>query len=376
MLALCGSAARAEPRTPTDDAEVLETMPRVLFHARDELTGLQDRLADNPEDAEAAAKLAGYYLQIGQRESDPRFYGFARAALAPWWDADDAPVAVLALRAKLKERDHNYAAARADLEKVLTQAPDDIQTLIEIANLYWVQGKYAEARTAVEQLAAATQANPETAAFGRIPLDAVTGRAQEAYDEAGVLLKSSEERGGRAANWVHAMQAEIARALGDDAAAESHFRDGLAADPGNLYLLRGFADLMLDHDRGGEVLPLLREHLADTGILLRAVLAARQAGATDDFETWRGRLGRTFDEIRRRGGTPHGRYEARFLLEVEDRPGGRPARWRWTTGRSSDNTATRATCWKRPWPRMIPPPRRKRLRFCANTAPKMQCCKI
>ena len=75
--------AQAEPRVPTDDAEVLETMPRVLFHARDELSGLQDRLADDPGDAAAAAKLAGYYLQIGQRESDPRFYGFARAALRP-----------------------------------------------------------------------------------------------------------------------------------------------------------------------------------------------------------------------------------------------------------------------------------------------------
>ena len=171
-------------------------------------------------------------------------------------------MAVLKLRAKLKERDHDYAAAREDLERALARSPEDAQALIEIANLYWVQGRYAEARAAGKRLAAIASADPDTLAFGRIPLDAVTGRAAEAYAEAADLLASGADRGAGATGWVYAKQAEIARALGDDAAAEEHFRAGLAADPGDLYLMRGLADLMLDHDRGDEMLPVLREHLA------------------------------------------------------------------------------------------------------------------
>lgn len=330
--------ASAEPRVPAVDAEVLETLPRVLFHARDELTGLKQALARDPGDAASAATLAGYYLQIGKRESDPRFYGFARSTLAPWWEADDAPAAVLKLRAKLKERDHDYAGARDDLERVLDREPDDVQALIETANLLWVQGRYAEGRGVYERLAGT--ADPFTAAFCRIPLDAVTGRAEAAYRDAEGLRDDAGARGADAVQWVHTMRAEIARALGDDVAAERHFRDGLASDSGDLYLLRGFADLMLDHGRGAEVLPTLREHLADTGVLLRAAIAARQAGAADDLETWRGRLARRFDEIRRRGGTPHGRYESRYLLVLEDRPADalRVAQGNWALQRQHRDT--------------------------------------
>jgi len=330
--------AGADPRVPADDAEVLETLPRVLFHARDELAGLKDALAQHPDDVDAARRLAGYYVQIGKRESDPRFYGFARATLAPWWERDDAPAAVLKLRAKLKERDHDYAAAREDLARVLDKAPDDGQALIETANLHWVQGRYADARAVLERLDAL--ADPFAAAFARIPLDAVTGRADAAYADAKAMRTDASARGADAVQWVHAMSAEIARALGDDDAAARHFRAGLADDPGDLYLLRGFADLMLDQGRGAEALPILRDHLADTGVLLRAAIAARQSGAAEDLAVWRDRLARRFDEIHRRGGTPHGRYESRFLLEIEDQPAEalRVARENWQLQRQHRDT--------------------------------------
>lgn len=174
LIAVCHAA----PYRPAADAEVLETLPRVLFETRDQLTTWRRQLAERPDDLDVAVQVASAYVLIGKREGDPRFYGYARAALEPWWNQKKPPLPVLKLRAKLKERDHEYDAALADQRLVLEAAPQDIQAWIEVANLNWVKGRYDKSREACEQLAAF--APTLWVILCRTPTQAVTGRAEEA----------------------------------------------------------------------------------------------------------------------------------------------------------------------------------------------------
>jgi hypothetical protein len=116
-------AGRAEPFVPDSDALVLDRMPA----AGDDLTRqLRDRraaLARNPDNLELALSLAAGYVRLGRREADPRYDGYAQAALAPWWNLAAPPIPVLLLRATLAQRRHDFAGALADLERVLAQAP-------------------------------------------------------------------------------------------------------------------------------------------------------------------------------------------------------------------------------------------------------------
>ena len=111
--------------------------------------------------------------------------------------------------------------------------------------------------------------------MSRVPIQAVTGEAEEAYASLSDVLPMVRENYPSAVQWIVTMQAEIARALGHDEQAERHYAEGLANDPADFYLLRSYGDYLLDHGREEEVLSLLREHVSDTGILLLAAIAAR-----------------------------------------------------------------------------------------------------
>jgi tetratricopeptide (TPR) repeat protein len=222
------------------------------------------------------------------------------------------------LRAKLKERDHRYDAALADLQLLLQRQPHDIQAWIERANIYWVQGKYTEARQACDQLT--KFADPIETIICSVPIQAVTGQAEEAYASLTKIRPTVRRRWPAALQWIVTMQAEIAQALGRTDRAEGHYRDGLAADPQDFYLLRAYGDFLLDRGRNKEVLSLLRDHTVDTGILLIAAIAARRSGQNELTKKWTAQLKGRFEETRLRGDLPHGKFEARYELELMEDP--------------------------------------------------------
>lgn len=311
-------ATAGEPFIPSDSNEVLEVLPRSLFSTRDEFATLRLKLAEDPTNIELAADVAARFVDLGKSEGDPRFYGYAQAALGPWWEATDAPSSILKLRAKLNERDHRYDAALADLKLLLRAEAQDVQAWIELANIYRVQGKYGEARKACDELRQFAGTAPTVMCSA--PILAVTGQAQEAYDSLSEILPTVKDRWPTAAQWVLTMQAEISRALGNDAQAERHLKEGLTNDPSDYYLLRSYADLLLDQGREEEVVPLLREHVVDTGVLLCAAIAARKSGQQELADQWASQLKSRFVETRLRGDQPHARFEARYELELMNDP--------------------------------------------------------
>ncbi len=308
----------AEPYVPTEDNEVLEVLPRSLLAGRDELTSLRRQLAAQPDDLGLATTVAARYMQMGNQEGDPRFYGYARAAIKAWWQSKSPPPAILKLRAKLKEKEHHYDQALADLNLLIEKQPRDVQAWVEIANIYRVQGKYAEAQNACDTLS--EFAGSARTFLCRVPIMAVTGHAEDAYATITEILPTAQLRWPSAVQWVLTMQANLALALGHDELAERHFHEGLANNPDDKHLLRAYADFLLDRDREEEALTLLREHTADNGILLRAAIAARRTGKASLAREWQSQLETRFKEIRLRGSQPHGRFESRYALELKDDP--------------------------------------------------------
>lgn len=318
LASLLGVAEGAEPYIPTDDSEVLETLPRSLISGRNEMRELRQQLAAEPSNAELASKVAGRYLQMGNVEGDPRFYGYARAAIEHWWEASDAPPVILAQRAKLKEKDHNYNAALADLELLIQQQPQNVQAWTDRGNIYRVQGKYGQAKSTSDTMA--EFAGSAQTLLSRLPIMAVTGEAEAAYSEIAKIRPAIEERFPDLAPWMITIQANAATALGKTKQAEQHLQAGLELAPGNKNLLRNYADLLLDGERNQEVISLLKDHTSDNGVLLRAAIAAKHAGKEKQAAQWKTQLENRFEELRLRGSQPHGRFESRYELELNDNP--------------------------------------------------------
>ena len=89
--------------------------------------------------------LADAYYRISRREGDPRYLGYAQAALTPWWKDPDAPTAVLVTRATILQSNHEFPRALADLDKAIAREPDNARAILVRATVLTVQGKYDEA---------------------------------------------------------------------------------------------------------------------------------------------------------------------------------------------------------------------------------------
>ena len=318
LAGLTAPAPAAEPYTPNDPATVLTRLPRTVRSADTELTQQRRALAENPRDPELALAVATRYVALGRQAGDPRYDGYAQAVLAPWWDQDDAPAGLIRLRAKIKEKNHQYDDARADLEALLKRSPRDAQAYTEIVNLHRVQGDYAAARRACEAMQ--DVAAPAQVLVAQIPLDAVTGRAEETYHALAQLRPVAEQQLPELLPWVTALQAGVARSLGQVDQARHHFQQGLEHHPADAYLLRAYADFLIDQKQPDAAIELLKNHLHDNGALLLSAIAARRAGHQEQSDAWWGQLQQRFAAIRLRGGTPHGRFEARGVLALGGDP--------------------------------------------------------
>ena len=310
--------ANDQTSIPTDDSVILEVLPQSLWGKRDVLVLLQSRLKENPTDALLAFQVATFFVEAGDEGSDPRFYGFARAALKPWWDTQIVPPPILRLRAKLKEKEHQYNAAIDDLVLLTRARPDDGQATIELVNLYRLQGNLSRANFRSEQLAKFATEIP--VAISRVPLDAMSGKAEKALATLERLIPKIETDFPATMTWVWMTQAETSEILGRDEDAIKFYKAALKASPRSFSVKRAFSNLLISQGSFDEVLALVEHDLVDDGCLLMAALAARGAGQTEKADLWADQLKHRFDETRQRGDQPHRRFVARYYLDLANSP--------------------------------------------------------
>jgi len=306
-LALCVHAA---PFIPSDDSQVLERLPSRSAAPFRELKALQAAAAKAPSELAPAIALANAYVRASRVEGDPRFLGYAQAALARWWKDPQAPTPVLVLRATILQSNHEFDAAVLDLGTVLQREPANAQALLTRATVLTVQGKFGPARADCRRLAAA--APSIYAVICSAAIDAMTGNATGAYDAVRSALRSTPRIDAAARNWAETLLGEIAQRR-DDPAAEAHFKAALAADDTDLYALAAYADWLLDQRRAADAATLLKDRARVDILLLRLGLAQhtlQSAEAANSIQTLRAR----FDASHARGDTVHLRENARFEL--------------------------------------------------------------
>jgi Tfp pilus assembly protein PilF len=296
------------PRRPSRDELVLARVPAAGGEAR----GLERRLGEAPQDLETAVRLARLRVEEGRRRGDPRFLGYAEAALGPWWDETMPPAQVLLLRATIRQSRHEFEAALRDLDRLVARAPDDPQAWLTRAVVLTVRGRYREARESCARLA--SLAPPVVKAACEAPLEGLTGRARQGRKMMEEALAGARTPGERA--WAHSILGELCTWSGEPVAAERHFAEALRLDPDDRYARGAYADLMLDAGRAAEARALVAGRESDDGLLLRLALAERALRGPRAAEL-AAELRDRFAASRRRGEAVHQREEARFALAIE-----------------------------------------------------------
>jgi len=317
MLTPGALAQPVAPYLPVADAVVLQKVPPAADPSVRQIEMLRAQVLRDPRDARAADALAHAYIDFGRRVGDAHYAGYAEAVIAPWMTSANPPPPLIVTQATILQYRHDFARARALLDKAVAEDPRLAQAWLTLAALDMVQGDYASAASHCSQAGKHGGLALGLACSANLRLN--TGQAEQGL---ALLARIDADAAGLAPSfkaWIHGLRAEGAERLGRSADAEASYRRALAAAPGDNFLLCAYADFLLDRGRAKGVLALLDEYAdSDTAFLRLAV--AHTALRSSDASRYRWVMAARFEAYRQRGDDSFGREEARFLLQVANEP--------------------------------------------------------
>ena len=309
LTLLCGflTAAQAAPYVPSSNSVVLASLPAGARHAEITTREIASQRID------VALPLAQFYIKQARSTGDLRFLGYAEAVLESWTGPASTSADALVLQATVLQSRHDFPQALAVLRRALDLKPDDAQAWLTVSTIERVLGRYDEAQQACNQVS--RKADTSVTQLCQQGLRGLTGQLHSAYEQVGhIYAQGDAERA-----WQDTELGEMAVRLGNEAAAERWFRNGLRASPDDFYIRAAYADLLLRTGRPRAALALLRGQESLEPLLLRIAIAQKRLN-DPGFAQSRARLSAAFAAESQRGDSVHRREESRFLLEVENDP--------------------------------------------------------
>jgi Tfp pilus assembly protein PilF len=270
-----------------------------------------------PRDRQSAVAQAAADVESARATGDPRYLGYAQAALGPWWSSKDAPLPVVLIRAQIHQHNHSFAIAIAELGHALTLDPRNAQARLTRAAIYQVQGNYTAAAADCRSLALLVEPLITADCMSRV--SSHRGEARNAYRKLLALRDLADGMEPRQRREIELTLADISTRLGDVQAARQHYGQAISAADPDAFTLLTFADFLLDQREHQQVAALFADYPEYADLLLRAALAARAANAANVRQLTQ-RLRDQYAAHQSRGDFVPSRDYARFLLDIEGKP--------------------------------------------------------
>lgn len=319
-LVAAASLGLAAPFTPASDNEVVEKLP---LSATDpsirRVDSLRKQLAAKPDDDALRIEIARRYFNLAMAQGDPRYVGYAAAAIAPMpAKGQTHSAAYWTVLAMVQQYSHDFEAALQSLDKASQIDPQAVEPMAWRAAIQMVQARYGLARAECERMA--PQVHPVFAAACLAYARAASGELGKAYASLNQTVEAQRDTPPELALWALTRLAEMADRLGMAEAAEKHFRRALALGLTDQFLLAAYADFLLAQKRPAEVMRLLADWERSDVLLLRLALAG-QASGDRRAKDWARQMRERFAAAgERQGARLHEQEAARFELEVENNP--------------------------------------------------------
>ncbi len=321
LLAVRPAIAASKVYVPTDDAQIVATVPASV--AVQGLNRMRSALARDPNNFALGVRVAQRLIELSRSDGDPRYLGYAQAALKPWWDGD-RPELIL-LRATIRQSMHEFEPALADLKQLNRSRSADAQALLTQATIELVLGRYSDALKTCAQLQLQTPGLISEACGA--DARSLVGHF-DAYETLNARLSADSSVDADTRGWLHTMLAEMLERQNRYDEAHGHFEAAVRLAP-TLYARAAYADFLLARGRAEQALQLVSvavDKQSTRGVplpdvlLLRQVLALHWLGRADLLKPALADMRARFEASRSRGQSLHGREEARLVLSVEADP--------------------------------------------------------
>jgi hypothetical protein len=312
-------AAQAAPFTPANDSDVVEHLPlSATDPSARRLQSLRKQLEAKPDDVALRLEIARRYFDLSMAQGDPRYVGYASAALSPLDKAAPAANAgYWQIKGMLQQYSHNFDGALASLDKASLADPTSPDAMAWRAAIQMVQANYAKAQAECDALKPLT--TPLFAAGCTQYIRATMGELQSAFDTLNAAVKAEPTASPELMLWELTRLAEMANRLKRFDEAEAYFKQALKLGVTDQFLLGAYADFLLQQKKPEAVITLLADWERSDILLLRLALAGK-ANKHKKAADWASALRDRFVEAAKRGDRLHEQEAARFELDIENNP--------------------------------------------------------
>jgi len=311
-------AAAAAPFTPASDNEVVERLPSGSNDPSvRRVDSLRKQLAAQPNDTQLRLEIARRYFDLAMAQGDPRYVGYASAAIGPLAQSAAGNAGYWTVRGLIQQYSHDFAGALQSLAKARELDPQSAEPTAWRSAIHMVQANYDDALSECTRLVPLT--HPLHAQGCTAYVQASTGQLAPAYRALEKSLAAAGPLAPELALWVRTRLAEMAVRLQRPAEAEAHFKEALQLGVTDQFLLGAYADFLLLQKRPAEVVALLAGWERSDILLLRLAMAGR---ALNDPRAagWAAQLRDRFTAAAQRGDRLHEQEAARFELDIEGNP--------------------------------------------------------
>ena len=315
-------AAQAAPFTPPNDSDVVERLPLTATDpSARRLQSLRKQLEAKPDDVALRLEIARRYFDLSMAQGDPRYVGYASAAIAPLGKNSASATAGNAdywlLHGMLQQYSHDFEGALASLERASLAAPQSPVPMAWRAAIQMVQANYAKAQAECDSIKPLV--TPLFATGCTQYVRASTGELQSAFDTLNAAVIAEPNAQAELMLWELTRLAEMAIRLKRFDAAESYFQRALKLGVTDQFLLGAYADFLLQQKKPEAVITLLTDWERSDILLLRLALAGKAANHKKAAD-WASALRDRFVDAAKRGDRLHEQEAARFELDIEKNP--------------------------------------------------------
>lgn len=250
------------------------------------LRALDQAWRADPKNLDAALAFARAVFVLGLRQGDLRWYGSARAALAPWWEASELPAQAYFLRGLVKQGFHDFDGGLKDIKKAIDKDRAQAEFWSWRFALHLLLADINAARQDCDEIAKLF--GQEEAEIYRAVLLYRTGQPAQAVARLQRAVGAPRFKDPAAQDWIGFHLGEALRVAGQTPLALATWDKHLKAQPQSHLLRLSLVELLNQSGRYAEAKKLIALDTATDALLMQAVIASR--GLKDGEEARLARL--------------------------------------------------------------------------------------
>lgn len=286
-LTWTGLAATAQERfVPKASEVVLSASVHTSGGRASSLRALDQAWRAQPQDLPAALAYARAVFTLGFNEGDLRWFGSAKAALMPWWQATDLPADGYFMRGLVKQGFHDFDGGLQDINRAMALDPARAEFWSWRFALHLLQANMGAARQDAEDIA--QRFGPQEGHIYSAVLAYRTGQALTAVQKLSASMRLPNYQDAASQVWIGFHLGEAHRVAQQPEQATALWQRLLQAHPQSHLLRLSLADLLNQQGQFRQAKAVAtaqatpsNSNLTDA-LLMQALLASRGLKAPDE----------------------------------------------------------------------------------------------